>query len=94
MSQADHIRGLEEKNRQLKWQLTIMREAAERRNALLDATGFVVSCTGCFRGGPAGWEKLTHEEIEMRVQQAEEVAHRLRLWWKNTKWRLANGQKP
>lgn len=91
MSQADHIRGLEAKCRAQARQLTIMREAAEDRNAMLDASGVIVNCTGCFRGGPKGWELLTHAEIEARVVHAEDIAKRLRTWWTNIQWRLKDG---
>ena len=84
INRAEHIRGLETKNRRLKKEIREMQLKAEEFNKLLYATGLIVHCTGCLPGAPANYEDLTEE----KVQQVERIAQRLRTWWKNNKRRI------
>lgn len=76
---AAHMADLEIKNARLKDEVRTMQVAAEKHNRRNYATGLIVNCTGCDRGGPANFEGLTEE----RVQEVERIAARLRTWWTN-----------
>lgn len=81
---AQHVADLESKNKKLREEVREMQVCAERHNRLLYATGLIVNCTGCDRGGPFNAEELTEE----KVNEVELLARRLRSWWNNHQWRL------
>jgi hypothetical protein len=75
---AVHVADLESANKQLRREIRMMQETAERRNREVFATGLVVHCTGgCEQGAPFKAEELTEE----RVEEVERIALRLRSWW-------------
>ena len=80
---------LEQKLNRLKGQIRYMQEAAERRNTLLEANGYVVRCTGCWEGRPPEAELLSEE----KVQAVEKIATRLRVWWENNRGKVENEHK-
>jgi hypothetical protein len=84
IGRAVHIHELERLNKELKLQLTIMRQCAERHNREQYATGLIVHCTGCVAGAPAHHLMLTED----KVQEVERIAARLRTWWNNNKGRI------
>jgi hypothetical protein len=79
LRRAVHVADLEQKNKKLRSEIRVMQECAERHNREAYATGLIVNCTGCERGGPFNANELTEE----RVRQVELIAKRLRTWWDN-----------
>jgi len=84
IAKANHLADLEDKNRRLKSEVRNMQEKAEIFNRQLYATGLIVNCTGCLVGGPANPQDLTEE----KVQIIEQLAKRIRTWWKNNQHRI------
>lgn len=85
---ALHVADLEAKCKRLAKEVRSMQVAAERHNLINFATGYVVRCTGCDRGGPANYEDLTEE----KVLAVERVANRLRTWFNNHQYRKGRDQ--
>lgn len=84
LKRAEHFRGIENKNKRLREEVRSMQLKAEEFNRLLYATGLIVHCTGCIAGAPDHYKDLTEE----KVQQVEQIARRLRLWWNCNKHRI------
>ena len=76
---AGHVAMLGERVKKLRLTIRNMQEKAEYFNNVQYATGLIVNCTGCDRGGPDHFENLTEE----KVQAVEMLARRLRTWWNN-----------
>lgn len=80
---ALHVSDLEEKCKKLRREVREMQVKAEVHNKQLFATGLIVNCTGCDRGGPLNGDELTEE----RVREIERIAARVRTWFNNHKHR-------
>lgn len=83
MNRALHLSDLENKVRQLKFQLQSLTEINVKYRNENYATGLIVRCTGCDAGKPFDGENLDEE----KVKAVEYLAMRLRTWFNNANYR-------
>ncbi len=86
IGRACHIHDLEEKVKQLQFEVTNQREAAEYRNRQLEVTNLIALCSGGCKGGILGSDDKVTEEM---VSDVEKIAERLRSWLVNHHGRKA-----
>jgi ribosomal protein L40E len=78
---TEHMLALERLNEKLRAEIRSNQVALEDRNRALRATGLIVSCTGCYEGGPTTKGTLTEKDIV----EVERTTVRLREWFENQK---------